>query len=135
MKSLFAIFAFVCSIGFSFGQSNPIPQNIKTQFEGKWIIVKRYYTNTVEIKFEKNKDYATFIDIGTGEAPPHILKAFFQENKLVIPAQTHKNDYVEMTIKNGKLLFKTSPTIEKADGTFQKPDEKHLLSKVFTKVH
>ncbi|AWK03531.1 hypothetical protein HYN56_04555 [Flavobacterium crocinum] len=134
MKSLFTIFSFVCSIGFSFAQTHSIPENIKTLFEGKWIIVRKYYTNTVEIKFEKDKDYATFIDIGTGEAPPHILKAYLQENKLVIPAKTHENDYVEMTVKNGKLIFKTCPTIEKEDGTFQKPDEKHLLSKVFTKV-
>ncbi|WP_289663821.1 hypothetical protein [Flavobacterium panacagri] len=134
MKSLFTIFLLLCSIGFSFGQTKPIPENIKTLFEGKWIIVTKYQTNTVEIKFEKGKDYATFIDIGTGEAPPIILHASFDGNKLVIPAETHKNDYVEMMIKNGRLVFKTIPTIQKEDGTFEKPDEKHLLSTVFTKV-
>ena len=134
MKSILTIFSFVCSIGFSFGQNHPIPENIKTLFEGKWIVVRKYYTNTVEIKFEKSKDYATFIDIGTGEAPPIILHASFDGSKLVIPAQTHKNDYVEMMIKNGKLIFKTTPTIEDEDGIIQKPNEKYLISKVFTKV-
>ncbi|KAF2509104.1 hypothetical protein [Flavobacterium foetidum] len=133
IKFLIIKFLFICSIGMSFGQTRPIPENVKTLFAGKWIIERKYYTNTVEIKFEKNKDYATIIDIGSGEAPALFLKAYYQNNKLVIPAKIHENDYTEMTVKNGKLIFKTAPTIEKADGTLEKP-EKYFLTTVFKKA-
>lgn len=117
MKSYLAILLFVCSIGFSFAQTNKIPANTKTLFQGKWIKETKYYTNTLEIKFEKDKDYATFIDIGTGEAPPLILKAYLQGDKLIIPAKPHTNDYAEMTIKNNSLVFFTTSIVEKTNNT------------------
>lgn len=133
-KTLFVLFLSFITTEISFAQTNTIPKNIQKLYEGRWIIERKYYTNTIEIKFEPNTDYATLIDIGSGEAPPLILKAYYKDNKLVIPAKVHESDYVEMTIKKGNLIFKTGPSIETEDGVFKKPDSKFLISKVFKKA-
>ncbi|REC63971.1 hypothetical protein DRF65_04540 [Chryseobacterium pennae] len=66
-----------------------------------------YFTNSIDIRFEKGKNFATFTDIGTGEAPPKTLKATVKGNLLIIPAQQHQNDYVEAEVIKGKLYLRT----------------------------
>lgn len=129
---LLCIFFFVTTS--SFAQKDTLPGPIKALFEGKWVIQHKYYTNTIEIRFEPGKDYATFIDIGTGEAPPVALQAYVQGNMPVIPARDHVNDYIEMEIEKGQLIFRTQPTIQEEDGTVLKPGKEYLLCKKFRKV-
>lgn len=118
----------------SFGQGDTIPQVIKSQFEGKWLRTTKYQTNTIEIKFEPGNDYATFIDIGSGEAPPITLHAFVRGTKLVIPACEHENDYVDMEIVKGKLVLRLQPIIWQGDETLMPDEMKMFLKTTFSKV-
>ncbi len=78
--------------------------DFKKEFEGVWQKETEYQTNTIKIEFESGKDYATVIDIGSGEAPPLKLKAFQRGNMLLIPAEGVNNN-CELRVKNGQLIF------------------------------
>lgn len=116
----------------SHAQNKPFP---KTAFAGKWEYQQAHHNLVLIIKFEKGKDYATFIDIGTGEAPSIQFKAQMQGDKLVINPQTHQNDfYIQLSIKNNKLIFKTQIAIWGADGDPLPPKKDGYLTRVYRKV-
>ena len=103
MKNLFTFIALLLLSVICNAQNQNFP---KAAFIGKWERAQRFQNLVLEITFEKNNEYATVKDIGTGEAPPIILHAEMQGNKLIIPPQTHKNDnHIELEIKNKKLVF------------------------------
>lgn len=88
----------------------------KESFAGTWEYKQRFHNLRFEIKFENNSDYATIIDIGTGEAPELIFQAEIKGNLLVIQAQQRQNDYMEFEIIKRKLHFRTRPTIWDENG-------------------
>lgn len=109
-------------------------ESFKTQFAGTWQKETEFQTNTIEIQFEPGKDYATVIDIGSGEAPPVKLNAIRQDNMLIIkPFQEH-NDYCELEVKNGKLIFRTQPSVWNEDGRAEPPRKDRFLETIFMKV-
>lgn len=116
-----------------FAQSE-IPQNIKTSFTGTWFYEDNFHTNTIIIMFEKGKDYATFKDIGTGEAPTETLRAKVKGHLLVVPAQREKNDEIEMEIVKGKLHLRTRPAIWGRDGTILNNKSDHWAKRIFKRV-
>ncbi|HEX8576420.1 MAG TPA: hypothetical protein VF677_09010 [Flavobacterium sp.] len=107
MKNLFAIIILLLVPVVCIAQNENFP---KASFTGKWERVQRFHNLSLEIKFEKGKDYATVVDVGTGEAPPIILHAKMQGNKLIILPQ-QVNDHIEMEIKNRKLIFSYQPVV------------------------
>lgn len=78
--------------------------SFKKEFEGVWQKETEYQTNTIKIEFESGKNYATVIDIGSGEAPPVKLKAFRRGDILLIPPQGINDNY-ELRVKNDQLIF------------------------------
>ncbi|MFC7345720.1 hypothetical protein ACFQO9_03175 [Chryseobacterium zhengzhouense] len=78
--------------------------SFKKEFEGVWQKETEYQTNTIKIEFESGKNYATVIDIGSGEAPPLKFKAFQRGNMLLIPPEGIDN-YCELRVKNDQLIF------------------------------
>ena len=114
-------------------QAPALSEGFKKQYEGKWSAASKYQNNTIEIKFEPGKNYAIVIDIGSGEAPPVRMRAFQKNNILTIAPALHQNDYCELEIKNGKLIFRTQPTIWTEEGK-PKPPGKFFAKKVFSKV-
>ncbi|MCZ4245134.1 hypothetical protein [Pedobacter punctiformis] len=133
-KRFFIIFVLFFNSLFVLAQRDELPQNLRKIYEGQWIIRRKHYINTIEIKFEKGKNYATLIDIGTGEAPPIELQANIKNNILIIPARLHKNDYIEMEVKNQKLIFRTQPAIWSGAGKSLPPDRKNLIITTFKRV-
>lgn len=109
-------------------------ENFKKQFSGTWQMETEFQTNTIEIKFEPGKDYATIIDIGSGEAPPFKLNAVKQDNKLIIKPFKEHNDYCELEVRNGQLIFRTQPVVWNEDGTAELPRKDRFLETVFKKV-
>lgn len=132
MKKLFSCALLIACFISSTGQNTLIDEIFKKQFHGKWSADTKYQTNTIEIKFEAGKNYATVIDIGSGEAPPMRLQAFRQHNKLIINPIVHRSDYCELAVKNGKLIFKTYPTIWDSNNK-PKPPGKNFVTTVFSK--
>lgn len=101
----------------SFADAQTIPDKIKSAFKGTWTYEQHSHINTIVIKFEKGKNYATFLDIGTGEAPTETFQASIKKNLLIIPAQHHKNDVnIEMEVIKGKLHFREQLVIWDAKG-------------------
>lgn len=129
MKQLPVLLIFLFA-KFGFAQ-NEIPQNIKTSFTGTWVYEDKFYTNTIIIMFEKGKDYATFKDIGTGEAPTETFRAKLKGNLLVVAAQREKNDEIEMEIVKGKLHLRTRPAIWGRDGTILNNKSNHWAKRIF----
>ncbi|ULT23737.1 hypothetical protein KUH03_32045 [Sphingobacterium sp. E70] len=82
-------------------QTTEIPDRIKSTFTGTWGYETRFQTNTVVIWFEPGKDYASFKDIGSGEAPPRIFRAQLKGKVLFIPAKQGLNDALEMEVIKG----------------------------------
>jgi len=78
--------------------------SFKKEFEGVWQKETEYQTNTIKIQFESGKNYATVIDIGSGEAPPLKLKAFQRGNMLLIPPEGTSNN-CELRVIKGQLIF------------------------------
>lgn len=104
-KSLAIITALLGNI-IVFAQTLVSPQ-IKADFEGTWVYKRKHYSSTIILKFEKGKDYANFIDVGTGEAPEEHFRALIKNNRLVIPPYYHRNDSkIEMEVIKGKLYFR-----------------------------
>ncbi|RZL46531.1 MAG: hypothetical protein EOO93_25860 [Pedobacter sp.] len=107
----------------------------KTAFAGKWEYQQTHHNLLLIIKFEKGKDYATFIDVGTGEAPSIQFNAQMQGDKLVIYPQTHVNDfYIQLAVKNNKLIFKTQIAIWGADGNPLPPKKEGYLTRIYKRV-
>lgn len=84
-------------------QTHEILQSTKDAFKGYWVYKTKYFTNSIAIDFELGKDFALFTNIGTGEAPPRTFQAVMNGNLLIIPAQRHINDYIELEVIKGKL--------------------------------
>lgn len=82
--------------------------SFKKEFEGTWQKETEYQTKTIKIQFESGKNYATVIDIGSGEAPPLKLKAYQIDDILLIPPQGISDNY-ELRVKNGQLIFLIPP--------------------------
>lgn len=82
MKTSLAIIIVLLSNIIVFAQALVSPQ-IKADFEGTWIYKRKHYSSTVILKFEKGKDYANFIDVGTGEAPGEHFRAQIKNNNLL----------------------------------------------------
>lgn len=107
----------------------------KAAFAGKWEYPQQHNSLVLVIKFEQGNDYATIIDIGTGEAPPYQLKARMLNDKLVIFPQTHVNDlYIEMTVKNNKLFFKSQIAIWDKDGNSLPPKINGFSTRIYQRV-
>ncbi len=107
----------------------------KTSFVGKWERVQRFHNLVLEIKFEKDKDYATVTDIGTGEAPAIIFEAIVKENKLVIIPIHHQNDfYIEMEVIKGKLYFRQKLIIWDENGNFKVTKESLTTEKIYKRI-
>ncbi|WP_343561758.1 hypothetical protein [Sphingobacterium sp.] len=94
---------FLLFIGRSEAQVQEIPDRIKSTFTGTWGYKTRFQTNTVVIWFEPGKDYASFKDIGSGEAPPRTFQAQVKGMVLFIPAKQGINDEIELEVVKGKL--------------------------------
>jgi hypothetical protein len=90
-------------------QRRPIPENIRSAFEGTWEYKEKYFTNTIKIHFEPGKPYALFTDIGTGVAPSKTFKVPLKGNLLVLQAVRNQNDHLEMEIIKGKLYLRSKP--------------------------
>jgi len=101
-------------------------ESFKTQFAGTWQKETEFQTNTIEIQFEAGKNYATVIDIGSGEAPPIKLQALPKDNKLFINAE---EEHIQLEVKNNQLIFRIQPTTWNKDSTSQK-----TVETVFKKV-
>jgi hypothetical protein len=107
----------------------------KAAFAGKWEYPQQHNSLVLVIKFEQGKDYATIIDVGTGEAPPFQLKAKMLNDRLVIFPQTHVNDlHIEMTVKNNKLFFKSQIAILDKDGNSLPPKINGFSTRIYQRV-
>lgn len=107
----------------------------KTAFAGKWEYQQAHHNLLLIINFEKGKDYVTFIDVGTGEAPSIQFKAQMIGDKLIINPQTHVNDfYIQLSVKNNKLIFKTQIAIWGADGNPLPPTKDGYLTRIYKRV-
>lgn len=131
IKSLFA--AIILLLGWHCTtKNNAFP---KASFAGKWEYPQEHNNLALLIKFEQGNDYATIIDIGTGEAPPYQLKARMLNDKLVIFPQTHVNDlYIEMTVKENKLFFKEQIAIWDENGKALPPNNERFLTRIYQRV-
>lgn len=134
-KNILGFLFFFVTTSILSAQQHPLIKDFKKQFEGTWQKRSRYYTNTLKIHFESAADDATITDIGTGEAPPVQLRAARKGNLLVIKPFKEHNDYCELEIQNGKLIFRTQPTIWNEDGTAQPPRADGFFGKtIFKKI-
>jgi len=115
-------------------QTRPIPENIRSAFEGTWQYKEKYFTLTIKIHFEPGKPYALFTDIGTGVAPSKTFKVQLKGNLLVFPAVRNQNDYIEMEIIKGKLYFKSLPVQWDERGNRIKSDQARPEQRVFKRV-
>ncbi|WP_223578178.1 hypothetical protein [Sphingobacterium sp. GVS05A] len=111
---------FILFIGRSGAQTTEIPDRMKSAFTGKWEYKTRFQTNTVVIWFEPGKEYASFKDIGSGEAPPRTFRPQLKGNVLFIPAKQGLNDELEMEVVKGKLNLRVKPIIWDETGNIVK---------------
>lgn len=118
----------------AYPQVEKIPQNIKSAFEGHWIYQDKYHSNSVIIKFERDKNYATFIDVGTGEAPTKTFHAHIKGSLLVIKAQREKNDDIKMEIIKGKLHLRTRSVAWDKKGNLVDKDKASFKERVFKRT-
>lgn len=132
MKKLFFLIALVLISISSQAQTRPFP---KTAFTGKWEYEQSHNNLLLIIKFEKGKDYATIVDVGTGEAPSFQLKAQMQGDKLIINPQTHINDlYIQLSVKNNKLIFKSQIAIWGRDGKPLPATKNGYMTRIYKRV-
>lgn len=125
---------FILFIGRSGAQTTEIPDRIKSTFTGTWAYETRFQTNTVVIWFEPGKDYASFKDIGSGEAPPRTFRAQLKGKVLFIPAKQGLNDELEMEVIKGKLNLRSRLiTWDAAGNIVQKGNVKTTFFKRTTK--
>ena len=111
---------FILFIRRSGAQTTEILDRIKSTFTGTWAYETRFQTNTVVIWFEPGKGYASFKDIGSGEAPPRTFRAQLKGNVLFIPAKQGLNDELVMEVKKGKLNLRAKPIIWDEKGNIVK---------------
>ncbi|GJN60990.1 DUF6705 family protein [Elizabethkingia anophelis] len=134
MKTSLAIVIMLLSNIIVFSQNLVSPQ-IKADFEGTWIYKKKHYSSTIIIKFEKAKDYANFIDVGTGEAPEEHFRAQIMNNKLVIPPYYHRNDSkIEMEVIKGKLYFRQQLVLWDKNNNPVEIKDAPVVVKIFQRV-
>ena len=133
MKKQYLILLFLLT-GIFHAQIHTIPQSTKDIFQGYWVYKSRYFTNAVAIDFEQGKNFATFRDIGTGEAPPKTLQATVKGKLLIIPAQQHENDYIELEVIRGKLHLRVKQVTWDNQGNMinnnSKPEEKTVFKRI-----
>lgn len=115
-------------------QSGQIPAKIRSAFEGTWQHKTKHYSNTVKIQFKPGKDYALFIDIGTGVAPSRTFKVHFKENWLFLPAVKNQNDAIEMEVIKGKLHLRSIPVQWDENGNKISSDQERPEQKVFRRI-
>jgi len=108
---LILLIIFILFMGHSGAQTMEIPNRIKSAFTGNWEYKTKFQTNTVIIKFELGKDYASFKDIGSGKAPPRTFRAQVKGEVLFIPAKQGLNDELEMEVIKGKLNLRAKQII------------------------
>lgn len=131
-KNLFTLIVFLMCASLGMAQNKPFP---KKAFAGAWEHEQSHNNLVLIIKFEKGKDYATFIDVGTGEAPSVQFNAQMQGDKLLINPQTHVNDfYIQLAVKNNKLIFKTQIAIWDRSGNPLPADENRYLTRIYKRV-
>lgn len=130
MKKLFLI-SLILAAQLSFAQTGGIPENIRSAFEGKWIIIGKHYTNTVKIHFEPGKDYALFTDIGSGKAPPRVFQALFKGNILIIPARRDHNDYLEMEVIQRQLHLRIRAIQWDENGNMKNDTDNKFEERIF----
>ena len=134
MKTSLAIIIVLLSNIIVFAQALVSPQ-IKADFEGTWIYKRKHYSSTVILKFEKGKDYANIIDVGTGEAPEEHFRAQIKNNKLVIPPYYHRNDYnIEMEVIKGKLYFRQQLVLWDKNNNPVHIENAPVIVKIFKRV-
>ncbi|MDR2272077.1 MAG: hypothetical protein LBF27_14320 [Sphingobacterium sp.] len=127
------LFIFLSSVSQSLSaQQKEIPEHVKITFAGVWQYKNKYQTNTVEIRFERGKDYALFRDVGNGMAPARVLRAKMQGKQLIIQAQWQKNDDVAMEVINRKLYLHTKPIQYDEKGNILKT--RKIETRVFNRV-
>jgi len=132
MKKLFILILLLTIAFNNSAQTKAFP---KAAFAGKWEHQQSHNNLILIIKFEEGKDYATFIDVGTGEAPSILFKAQMNGDKLIINPQTHHNDlYIQISVKNKKLIFKTQIAIWGADGNPLPPKKDGYLSRIYKRI-
>jgi len=131
-KKIFTLIALLFISTICKAQNGNFP---KASFAGKWERVQRFNNLVLEIKFEKDEDNATVIDIGTGEAPSIIFKASVKENKLVILPIHHQNDfYIEMEVIKGKLHFRQTLIIWDENGNFKIMENGLKTEKIYKRM-
>lgn len=119
----------------SFCHAQTISQGIKSAFAGTWEYEQNGHTNTIVLKFEKGKNYATFLDIGTGEAPTETFRASVKNNLLIIPAQHHRNDTnIEMEVIKGKLHLRQQLVIWDAKGNAIPTKSNFKTERIFKRI-
>ncbi|WP_336960353.1 hypothetical protein [Chryseobacterium contaminans] len=137
MKKLYLILLFMLT-GIFHAQIHNIPQSTKDAFKGHWIYKAKYFTNSVAIDFEPGNNFATFRDIGTGEAPPLTLQAMVKGKLLIIPAKQHQNDYIELEVIKGKLHLRVKQVTWDKQGNMinnnSTPEEKTVFKRRTSKI-
>ncbi|MGN7864171.1 DUF6705 family protein [Chryseobacterium sp. 22458] len=131
MKPLFLIFMLL-PVQLLFAQTEDIPENIQSDFEGTWVIYEKYYTNTILIKFDHGRAFMT--DIGSGKAPPLTFPATLKGNRLIIPAQQNRNDYLEMEVIHHKLHVRIQHVQWDENGNIRKNTVENVEKKIFQRI-
>lgn len=132
-QALFIVLLLIAKL--TFAQHEKTYAHLKSTFEGVWRDKTMHYTNTVKIKFEPGKDFATFTDIGSGVAPAKTFRASINGNLLVIQAVWEQNDYTEIEVIKGKLHLRTSKVTWDEKGNILKTANKSSAeNRVFKRV-
>ncbi|MDQ8748551.1 DUF6705 family protein [Elizabethkingia miricola] len=135
MKTHLAVIIVLLSNITVFAQTLVSPQ-IKADFEGTWVYKRKHYSSTIILKFEKGKDYANFIDVGTGEAPEERFRAQIKNGKLVIPPYYHRNDSkIEMEVIKSKLYFRQQLVLWDKNNNPVEIENAPVIVKIFKRVN
>ncbi|KKO89451.1 hypothetical protein AAW12_24370 [Sphingobacterium sp. Ag1] len=134
MKKLFIGIFLISGIKLSYAQNAVIPVSITSVFEGTWQYKTRFQTNTVKIRFEQGKDYALFMDIGSGEAPAKILRAAVKGKLLVITAIQNQNDDIELEVIDRKLILRVKRVLWNKEGNRLHSDSVLTDQRIFRRI-
>lgn len=131
-KNLIIVIAFLMVSFSSYARTKAFP---KKAFTGRWEYKQIHSNLVLVIKFEKGKNYATIVNVGTGEAPSFQLKAQMQGDKLIINPQTHENDlYIQMSVKNNRLIFKSQIAIWDENGNALPAKKNGYMTTIYRKL-
>jgi hypothetical protein len=131
---LLMLFFMVLAAKVNVAQPGPIPQNIKSAFEGTWQQKEKHFTNTFIIHFEPGKDYALFTDKGTGVAPSKRFKLRLKKNLLILPAVSNQNDHLELEIIKGNLHLRSVSVQWDQNGNSVRPESEKQEQRIFKRV-